>query len=116
MLPDWARERPDYIRDALTEKHVAADSNLAQFVGIKPYEAAGGAVLRDLFDDDNSGWLTGVNPLSAVAKGPNHSWRSQHSKARLRRNTSWRRCAAERTSKERGNAFEGTRVALAWMR
>ena len=50
-MPDWARERPDHIRDALTEKHVAADSSLAQFVGLKAYEQAGGAVLRDLFDD-----------------------------------------------------------------
>jgi len=57
-LPDWARERPDRIRDALTEKHIAADSALAQFVGLKAYEEAGGAVLRDLFDDANSGWLT----------------------------------------------------------
>jgi ParB family chromosome partitioning protein len=57
-LPDWARQRPDRIRDALTEKHIAADSNLARFIGITEYAAAGGAVLRDLFDDDNSGWLT----------------------------------------------------------
>jgi ParB family transcriptional regulator, chromosome partitioning protein len=67
-LPDWARERPDHIKDALTEKHVAADGKLAQFVGLPAYEAAGGAVLRDLFDDDNSGWLTDaalVNKLAA---------------------------------------------------
>jgi ParB family chromosome partitioning protein len=66
-LPDWARERPGQIRDALTEKHVAADSNLAQFVGIKAYEAAGGAVLRDLFDDDNSGWLTDAALVNKLA-------------------------------------------------
>ena len=66
-LPDWARERPDHIRDVLTEKHVAADSNLAQFVGIKAYEAAGGAVLRDLFDDDNSGWLTDAALVNKLA-------------------------------------------------
>ena len=67
-LPDWARERPDHIRDALTEKHVAGDSSLAQFVGLKPYEEAGGVVLRDLSDDGNSGWLTDaalVNKLAA---------------------------------------------------
>ena len=45
---------PRRIRDALTEKHVAADSKLALFVGIEAYEKAGGAVLRDLFDDDNA--------------------------------------------------------------
>ena len=46
------------IRDALTEKHIAADSKLAEFVGVEAYEKAGGAVLRDLFDDENAGWLT----------------------------------------------------------
>ena len=56
------------IRDTLTEKHIAADSKLAQFVGVKAYEKAGGAVLRDLFDDENAGWLTDpalVNQLAA---------------------------------------------------
>jgi ParB family chromosome partitioning protein len=67
-LPDWARERPQQIRDALTEKHIDADSSLARFVGLKAYEEAGGAVLRDLFDDEGSGWLTDaalVNQLAA---------------------------------------------------
>jgi ParB family transcriptional regulator, chromosome partitioning protein len=66
-LPDYARQRPGEIRDLLTEKHVAADSALAQFVGLKPYEAAGGAVLRDLFDDDNSGWLTDAALVNKLA-------------------------------------------------
>jgi len=67
-LPEWARTRPPQIRDVLTEKHIDADSSLAQFVGIEAYAAAGGAVLRDLFDDDNTGWLTDaamVNKLAA---------------------------------------------------
>jgi ParB family chromosome partitioning protein len=66
-LPDWARTRPGAIREALTEKHVAADSRLALFVGIKAYETAGGAVLRDLFDDDNSGWLTDAALVNKLA-------------------------------------------------
>ena len=57
-LPDYAKQRPEAIRDALTEKHIVADSKLARFVGIAAYEAAGGAVLRDLFDADSAGWLT----------------------------------------------------------
>jgi ParB family chromosome partitioning protein len=59
-LPEWNRQRGDgaAIRSALTEQHVSADSKLAQFVGITAYEQAGGAVLRDLFDDQGSGWLT----------------------------------------------------------
>jgi ParB family chromosome partitioning protein len=66
-LPDYARRRPDEIRDALTEKHIAADSKLALFVGVKAYEKAGGAVLRDLFDDENAGWLTDPALLNELA-------------------------------------------------
>jgi hypothetical protein len=47
-LPDYVRQEPVEICDALTEKHIAADGKLAQFVGVKAYEKAGGAVLRDL--------------------------------------------------------------------
>jgi ParB family chromosome partitioning protein len=59
-LPDWNRQRGDggAIRAALTEQHVGAESKLARFVGIEAYEQAGGAMLRDLFDDQGSGWLT----------------------------------------------------------
>jgi ParB family transcriptional regulator, chromosome partitioning protein len=67
-LPDYARQRPGQIRDALTEKHVAADGKLALFVGIEAYAKAGGAMLRDLFDEDNEGWLTDpalVNKLAS---------------------------------------------------
>jgi ParB family transcriptional regulator, chromosome partitioning protein len=66
--PKWGLD-PESVRDALTEKHIAADSKLAQFAGIKAYEKAGGAVLRDLFDDENAGWLTDpalVNRLAAA--------------------------------------------------
>ncbi len=65
-LPDHARHRPEEIRDALTEKHIAADSKLAQFVGVKAYEKAGGAVLRDLFEDGNA-WLTDPALLTQLA-------------------------------------------------
>ncbi len=43
----------------LTQGRVPANSALAHFVGVDAYEAAGGAVLRDLFsDEDDSGvWL-----------------------------------------------------------
>jgi ParB family chromosome partitioning protein len=64
--PKWGIDAAD-IRDALTEQHVAADSKLAQFVGVKAYEKAGGAVLRDLFDDDNAGWLTDPALLDKLA-------------------------------------------------
>ena len=47
------------IKRMLTEDRVPAGAALARFVGIEPYEAAGGAVLRDLFADEheNGVWL-----------------------------------------------------------
>jgi ParB family chromosome partitioning protein len=66
-LPDWARTPPGEILAALTEKHVAADSSLTQFVGIAAYEAAGGAVLPDLFDDEGSGRLTDAALVTRLA-------------------------------------------------
>ena len=47
------------VKRLLTEERVPANSAMARFVGVDAYEAAGGAVLRDLFaDEDESGiWL-----------------------------------------------------------
>jgi ParB family transcriptional regulator, chromosome partitioning protein len=53
-LSDWNRE-PDNIRDVLTENEIAALDRRVQFVTLAAYEAAGGAVRRDLFCDDQSG-------------------------------------------------------------
>jgi ParB family transcriptional regulator, chromosome partitioning protein len=39
-LPHYARRDPDHIRGTLTEKHIAADSKLALFIGVKAYEKA----------------------------------------------------------------------------
>ncbi|RST86376.1 chromosome partitioning protein ParB [Aquibium carbonis] len=49
--------QPWHIRQLLTESTIAASDKRARFVGIDAYVAAGGAVLRDLFEDDNGGWL-----------------------------------------------------------
>src|SRR5258708_7368590 len=46
-----------YIRRLLTEGAVRASDKRAQFVGIEAYEASGGAVMRDLFQQDDGGWL-----------------------------------------------------------
>jgi ParB family chromosome partitioning protein len=43
------------VRRLLTESAVAADSDLGLFVGLAAYEAAGGAVTRDLFSRDEDG-------------------------------------------------------------
>lgn len=50
-------KEPYVIRRQLTEGAVRASDKRAQFVGIAAYEAAGGTVTRDLFQDDDGGWL-----------------------------------------------------------
>src|SRR6266436_2068804 len=54
-----------YIRRLLTEGAVRASDKRAQFVGIEAYEASGGAVMRDLFQDDG-GWLQDPVPLDRL--------------------------------------------------
>ncbi|WP_313077898.1 ParB/RepB/Spo0J family partition protein [Agrobacterium pusense] len=48
---------PYYIRRLLTETAIRAFDRRAVYVGIDVYEAAGGVVMRDLFDQDQGGWL-----------------------------------------------------------
>ena len=48
------------IRRAMTEEKIAADDRRAVFVGAEAYEAAGGAILRDLFTEDGGGWFEDV--------------------------------------------------------
>ncbi|MCG2631786.1 ParB/RepB/Spo0J family partition protein [Bradyrhizobium sp. WYCCWR 13023] len=50
-------KEPYHIRRLLTEGAVRASDRRAQFVGIEAYEAAGGDVMRDLFQQDDGGWL-----------------------------------------------------------
>jgi ParB family chromosome partitioning protein len=52
----WSKE-PHQIRRMLTETTVRASDRRALFVGVEAYVAAGGIVLRDLFEADNGGWL-----------------------------------------------------------
>jgi ParB family chromosome partitioning protein len=52
----WSKE-PHQIRRLMTETTVRASDKRAVFVGIDAYEMAGGVVLRDLFQDDDGGWL-----------------------------------------------------------
>lgn len=53
----WDKDA-DAIRDMLTEDHVSTNDRRAKFVGVDAYVAAGGIVIRDLFDDGNGGYLT----------------------------------------------------------
>jgi len=50
-------KEPYLIRRQLTEDAVHAADKRARFVGIPAYEAAGGIVMRDLFQQDDGGWL-----------------------------------------------------------
>ena len=53
-------KQPYTIRRMLTEGAVRASDKRVQFIGVDTYMAAGGAVLRDLFQGDDGGWLQDV--------------------------------------------------------
>lgn len=48
---------PYYIRRLLTETAIRASDRRTVYVGIAAYEAAGGVTMRDLFEQDQGGWL-----------------------------------------------------------
>ena len=52
----WQKE-PWQIRRMLTEQAVRAGDRRARFIGLEAYVEAGGAVMRDLFEEDGGGWL-----------------------------------------------------------
>lgn len=60
-------KEPYQIRRMLTEGAVRASDKRARFVGIEPYQEAGGAVLRDLFQADDGGWLQDPALLDRLA-------------------------------------------------
>ena len=57
------------VRRLLTEERVPGTSALARFVGAEAYEAAGGAVIRDLFaqDDESGTWFEDPALLEKLA-------------------------------------------------
>lgn len=59
-------DEPYQIRRMLTENTVRASERRAQFIGLDAYEQAGGAVLRDLFEHDDGGWLQDVPLLDRL--------------------------------------------------
>ncbi|MAM39400.1 DNA-binding protein [Pseudonocardia sp. TMWB2A] len=61
----WQKE-PWQIRRMLTETTVRASDKRALFVGLETYEAAGGIVLRDLFQSDDGGWFQDVGLLDRL--------------------------------------------------
>ncbi|MGG6892298.1 ParB/RepB/Spo0J family partition protein [Rhizobium sp. BR 315] len=60
-------KQPYTIRRMLTEGAVRASDKRAQFIGIDAYVAAGGMVLRDLFQGDDGGWLQDVALVDQMA-------------------------------------------------
>ena len=61
----WSKE-PYQIRRMLTENTVRASDRRVRFVTIEAYEQAGGTVLRDLFQDDDGGWIEDVALLEGL--------------------------------------------------
>ena len=59
-------DEPYQIRRMLTENTVRASDRRAQFIGLDAYEQAGGAVMRDLFEHDDGGWLRDVPLLDRL--------------------------------------------------
>jgi ParB family transcriptional regulator, chromosome partitioning protein len=59
-------DEPYQIRRLLTERAVRASDKRARFVGLAAYEAAGGSVLRDLFEEDDGGWLEDIALLEGL--------------------------------------------------
>src|SRR3546814_5629399 len=74
QLAVWKRVRnehygvsPHTVRRLLTEKSIAAGSRLGRFVGVEPYEQAGGRVTRDLFSERDDGYLDDVKLVHKLA-------------------------------------------------
>jgi len=61
-------KEPYVIRRHLTEGAVRASDKRALFVGAEAYEAAGGVILRDLFEADDGGWLQDPTLLDRLVR------------------------------------------------
>lgn len=66
-LPRHCRQRED-ILEALTETQVPSDDRRARYVGRDAYQAAGGAIIRDLFDEQSEGYFTDAGLLNRLAR------------------------------------------------
>lgn len=65
LKSSWSKD-PYQIRRMLTETSVRAEDSRAAFVGAAAYEAAGGTILRDLFESDRGGWFEDVALLDKL--------------------------------------------------
>ena len=68
--PDWART-PERLKAQVTQAHVPETDKLSRFVGLDEYQAAGGAIVSDLFaesDDDSTRYLADRDLLMRLAE------------------------------------------------
>ena len=66
LLQSAYNKQPYMIRAKLTEDSVRATDKRVRFVGLDAYVAAGGYVLRDLFEEDQGGFLQDVALLDRL--------------------------------------------------
>jgi len=66
LLQSSHNKQPWFIRSRLTEDKVRASDKRVRFVTLDAYVAAGGYVLRDLFEADDGGWLQDVTLLDRL--------------------------------------------------
>lgn len=66
MLQTSHNQQPWFIRARLTEDKVRASDKRVRFVTLDAYLAAGGHVLRDLFESDDGGWLEDIALLDRL--------------------------------------------------
>ncbi|WP_342251445.1 ParB/RepB/Spo0J family partition protein, partial [Sphingomonas sp. OTU376] len=58
LLAHGWNKSASHIRQKLTENTIRVADRRVRLVGLETYLAAGGGVMRDLFEDDDGGWLT----------------------------------------------------------
>ena len=66
MVSRGYNREPYLIRRMLTEDKVTATDRRALFIGAEAYQAAGGTIVRDLFQQDRGGWFEDVALLERL--------------------------------------------------
>ncbi len=111
------RAHPDAIRRALTEDEVPSTDRRAIFIGLEAYQAAGGSVRRDLFDEEGGGYLQDAalldrlvqQKLEALAesiRAEGWSWTEAHAEFGYEARAQFRRCYPEPVALPEAEAAE----------
>ena len=66
-LPPYHRSR-DAILRALSEGQVSSHDRRASFIGAEAYQAAGGSIIRDLFDEEGGGFFADAALLNRLVR------------------------------------------------